>query len=120
MRAVLAEVIHVEVDNISVETIAQVIKGQVDHAADKRILPEFKEAAEQDAENHKNDHPYKRQEWASGQIPGRELFGELIQIHVPVRGEQVAFRAADLACEIAKLLLKIFRRPLIEVRYLLL
>ena len=44
VRALLAELVDVQVDDVAVEAIAQVEQGQIDDAADQRFLPELEEA----------------------------------------------------------------------------
>src|SRR5947209_7533447 len=68
MRALVAEVVDVEVNHIAIETIAQVVQGEVDDASNQRILPELEETADQYAGNDQANQAEKRQEWATGQV----------------------------------------------------
>ena len=72
VRAVLAEVVDVEVNDVAIEVIAEVEKQKVDDAANERILPELKTAFGSDCDYHENDQPSQGKE-AIGRSEAREI-----------------------------------------------
>ena len=47
-----AEVVDIQVDHIAVKAVSQIEQGEIDHAADQRLLPELEDPADGHTQHH--------------------------------------------------------------------
>jgi hypothetical protein len=57
MRAFLAEIVDVQMDDVPIEAVAQVEQRQIDDATNQAFLAKLKEAFEPDADHDEADDP---------------------------------------------------------------
>ncbi len=91
-RSLFAEVVDVEVDDIAVQAVPQVKKGEINDATDERFLPEFKKGAHEHAEHDDNHHPDQGFEGVAGKELRKTPLGLLVKPRLEACGPKFALQ----------------------------